>query len=92
MLQSKSASYGQFNRFGPKRLYYREPVSICSVLAKCDVFLVDFELLAASFENNQLVSSSKFKLVCQVVKAKKAKEKQGHSSSVKGSYRVVLLT
>ena len=42
-----------------KRLYYREPVSICSVLAERDVFLVDFEPSAVSCENNQLVSSSK---------------------------------
>ena len=26
----------------PKRLYYREPVLICSVLAKRDVFFIDF--------------------------------------------------
>ena len=37
--------------------------------------MVDFKLLALRYENNQLVSSSKFKLVCQVVNAKKKPKK-----------------
>ena len=56
----------------PKRLYYREPFLICSVLAEGDILLANFELSALSCEKNQLVSSSKFKLVCQVVNAKNA--------------------
>ena len=73
-------------------VFDRDSISIFSVLAERDVVLVNFELSAVSCENNQLVSSSKFKLVLPSSKCKKAKEKQGHSSSVKGSYRVLLLT
>ena len=68
----------------PKRLYYREPFLICSVLAKSDVFLVHFELSAVSCENNQLTSSSKFKLVCQVVNAKKPKKSRVTHLQLKG--------
>ena len=68
----------------PKRLYYREPISICSVLAKRDILLADFELSALSCEKNQLVSSSKFKLVCQVVNAKKPKKSRVTHLQLKG--------
>ena len=61
----------------------RDPISIFSVLAERDVFLVDFELSAVSCENTQLVSSSKLTGLPSS-KCKKAKEKQGDSSSVKG--------
>ena len=40
----------------------------------------------------QLVSSSKFKLVCQVVNAKKPKKSRVTHLQLKGSYRVLLLT
>ena len=69
----------------------RDSVLIFSVLAGCDVFLVDFELSAVSCENNQLVSSSKFKLVCQVVNAKKPKKSRVTHLQLKGVI-VLLLT
>ena len=61
----------------------RDSVSIFSVLAECDVFLVDYELSVVSCENNQQVSSSKL-IGSPSSKCKKAKEKQGDLSSVKG--------
>ena len=69
----------------------RDSISIFSVLAKRDVILVNFELSAMSFENNQLVSSSKFKLVCQVVNAKKPKKSRVTHLQLKGVI-VLLLT
>ena len=68
----------------PKKVVLdRDPIWILSVLAERDVFLVDFELSAMSWENTQLVSSSKLTGLPSS-KCKKAKEKQGDSSSVKG--------
>ena len=74
----------------PKRLYYREPFLICSVLAVRDILLANFELSALSCEKNQLVRQIQTGLPSS--KCKNAKGKQGHSSSVKGSYEVLLLT
>ena len=68
---------------GKKVVLDRDPIWILSVLAERDVFLVNFELSAVSCENTQLVSSSKLTGLPSS-KCKKAKEKQGDSSSVKG--------
>ena len=84
ILSEKEKSGYSVRPVRPKRLYYREPVLICSVLAKRDVFFVDFQLLDVSCENDQLVSSSKFKLVCQVVNAKKPKESRVTHIQLKG--------
>ena len=65
-------------------VFDRDSISIFSVLAECDVVLVNFELSAVSCENNQLVSSSKFKLVCQVVNAKKPKKSRVTHLQLKG--------
>ena len=62
----------------------RDPISIFSVLAERDVFLVNFELSAVRCENNQLVSGSKFKLVCQVVNANKPKKGRVTHLQLKG--------
>ena len=67
-----------------KRLYYREQFLICSVLAERDILMANFELSALSCEKNQLVSSSKFKLVCQVVNAKKPKKSRVTHLQLKG--------
>ena len=83
MSSARSVGQGKgFNNY--KYVLDRDSVSLSSVLAERDVFLVNFELSAVSCENNQLVSSSKFKLVCQVVNAKKPKKSRVTHLQLKG--------